>query len=85
MGIVKLYSVSVTGATGPVGSTGDRQRGMLFVTTKKESRNMATGKKAASKAGKILKSASSSKNEKTVAASDLSQKKPSKSKIPKKK
>lgn len=41
---------------------------------------MATGKKPASKAGKELRSGKSTKDEKTVAASDLSQakKKPSK-------
>jgi hypothetical protein len=38
---------------------------------------MATGKKAASTASKELKSSSSSKSEKTVAGSDLSQAKKS--------
>ncbi|WP_263854665.1 MULTISPECIES: hypothetical protein [Acidiphilium] len=37
---------------------------------------MATGKKAASKAGKILSDPKSTKAEKKVAASDLSQAKP---------
>jgi hypothetical protein len=36
---------------------------------------MATGKKAASDAGKILRSPKSSKKEKEVAASDLAQRK----------
>lgn len=39
---------------------------------------MATGKKAASDAGKILSSKSSTKKEKEVAASDLAQRKAAK-------
>ncbi len=41
---------------------------------------MATGKKAASLAGKVLSKKSTSKPEKTVAASDLSQTPPKKPK-----
>jgi hypothetical protein len=42
--------------------------------------DMATGKGPASKASKVLRNTSSTKAEKTVAASDLAQRKPQKAK-----